>query len=129
MPDVSDLIDHIADVDYSRTQQGELDAVLKRRLIASMARGSFPIAFPQCMVEDIYTFAKEQLTLGNDQVVIAIQTKHGGLIAFTYMLGLAAEGVEFSPAIDVHVPKRPQSKALPPAFATLPILIMDVGMV
>jgi hypothetical protein len=127
--DVENLIDHIADVQYSRIHSGEIDEVLKRRLIASIARGGFPIVLPQCMVEDIYTFGKEQLAKGNDQVVLAIQTKHGGLMAFSYMLGLAPEGVEFSPSIDVHVPRRPQSKALPPALASLPILILNVGMV
>jgi hypothetical protein len=127
--DLESLIDHIADVPYARVHSGELDEVLKRRFIMSLARGSFSIILPQCMVEDIYAFGKEHLTQGHDKVVLAIQTKHGGLMAFSYMLGLAPEGVEFSPAIDIHVPRRPQSKAMPPVFTTLPILILDVGMV
>lgn len=129
MADLRELLKHIENVSYTRFNGLEFDTRLRRRFVEGMAKGTFSSVLPQCIVEDIHSFAKEQLVLGIDQVVLAFETKSSGLAALLYEIQMVPEGVMFSAAQEIHVPRRSSSRALPSSFTCYPVLFIDVGNV
>ena len=118
------LISHIKDERRFITTADELTDYVKKGIFKALLVGKLCSVFPLYIVEDILSFAKEQLAEGNETILLGIRTKRNGVIIFEYFIETSDRGLELNLS-SYYIPDSPSQISIP-TENTGKCLVIDV---